>query len=325
MKPVRCVKVLLLNAEDDKDELRRRLLGACEALDISVSDVSGNVLTLDARRLTLVARNAEGKITKTDLGRKLLGLCSDNGIGLLVFDPLVEGQTGLDENSAEMTELIFALRDVARLLSIPVLIIHHSRKSGTDGDQDSSRGSSAITNACRTVLTLTPMARDDAASLLGKERIDDHWRFIRVSGAKSNYAARGLSKWLEIKSVAIGNGTPMDGDGTHTGDEVPMLVPADFGRAIDPQDWPRRQEFLRRLAAGRGQGKHFAISGPGNVYALLENDFGLTRKQSEPLIEALKAQGAIEEREYTKPDRHRAKGLFVAAHNKAEGSHEFQF
>ncbi len=119
----------------------------------------------------VVSEEAGGRPKRTQLFHHLTKVCQEREIALLIVDPLVEIHGGLDENSnVDMKEVAVALRDLARRCNMAVCAIHHNRKSAAAGDQDGARGASALVNAARVVLTMTPMSQDEAEAMLpGRE------------------------------------------------------------------------------------------------------------------------------------------------------------
>lgn len=77
--------------------------------------------------------------------KEIIGVCKENGIGLVIIDSMTRVNTG-DENSSKDTAIFFDKLRAFTRESIAVLIIHHNRKPGQGGYDASSdmRGSSDI-------------------------------------------------------------------------------------------------------------------------------------------------------------------------------------
>jgi len=254
-------KVLLLNAEDNIDELQRRLLSASEVMGIEPEALTDNVFTLDSDNIILIHRDVEDqKIKPTQLYNKIIDHIRMHRIGLLVVDPLIETHAYLDENSnVDMKALIMMLRRLARSCGIPVLIVHHSRKGATVGDQDGARGGSSLVNACRIVLTLDRMDQttfDKYHPPLEKEF------YVRVAGAKANYAGRQAESWLQLESVLLNNGDSSPG--------FKQVVFDELSPAFNPFDWEHRDAFLTIVRNGRGDGKYWSPAQTGKKEARLD-------------------------------------------------------
>ncbi len=290
--------VLVLNAEDDLDEQRRRLLGACDVMDVDPRLLAERLLTMQRESLVLVHRDPEdGKVKPSALYDRLARLIDEHKIGLVVIDPLVEAHVGMDENSnADMKELVIMLRRLARLRSIPLLIVHHSRKGASGGDQDGARGGSALVNACRVVVTLDRMSDEEhkrVRPLLPKER------YIRVTGAKANYAGRIGDRWLELVPVELA-----------TGDWSPGLRRIEFGQmdeGFDVQTWEHRDELLRIVGEGRDGGRLWSTTTSGRKSARLDaavaDRLGLDAGQARDVLARFESAGLIARAEHRGDDR----------------------
>jgi len=280
--------VLVLNAEDNIDEQRRRLLGACDVMGVDPRLLEGRLFTMDRESLVLVHRDPSDEVVKpSPLYDRLAELIEQHSIGLVVIDPLVEAHINLDENSnADMKELVIMLRRLARARDIPLLIVHHSRKGATSGDQDGARGGSALVNACRVVVTVERMSADEHGTIRPPE---DKERYIRVTGAKANYAGRIGDRWLELVPVELPNG-----------DWTPGFQRVEFGEigeGFDVHTWDHRDEFLQMVRDGRNSGKLWSSAATGKLDARLDAAvaarFGVDRGQAAKLVKRFADAGLI--------------------------------
>lgn len=164
-RPSHTGKVLLVETEEFRGVYAQRLasLGVKDE-DVLLPAPGGDLtylpnLATDAPLLTSIAQ-AEGCIA-------------------VVVDSLSGGHT-LDENSSEMRSVLLSLAQIASLLKIPILVVHHLRKRSSfepvNATLDRVRGSSAIPQFCRSVLGLwKPNEPDDS---------------VRVESLKCSFAAR---------------------------------------------------------------------------------------------------------------------------------------
>ncbi len=312
--------VLVLNAEDNIDEQRRRLLGACNVMGVDPRLLEGRLFTMDRESLVLVHRDPEdGKVKPSPLYDRLAALIREHEIGLVVIDPLVEAHIGMDENSnADMKELVVTLRRLARLREIPLLVVHHSRKGASGGDQDGARGGSALVNACRVVVTLDRMSDDEHKRInpaLPKER------YIRVTGAKANYAGRIGDRWLELLSVELA-----------TGDWSPGLRRIEFGQmdeGFDVQTWEHRDDLLRIVGEGRDGGRLWSTSLTSRKEARLDaavrERLGLDAKQAVDVLLRFESAGLIARATVRGDNRHTSEVWTLPGAEVPEGTAEIPF
>jgi hypothetical protein len=311
-KPDKPVKVLMINVEDDVDEQRRRNWACRQTLNCSDKEMqylTDRILTIVRTNYSLVSRNEQGVIGKTPFYAELLKICLDNDIGLMVFDPLVSLSRGLDENSAEMQELLDAVRELARDLKIPIIAVHHTSKSGVGGDQNAGRGSSVMSALARTVVTHETMSEKDGA--LFKVPAKDLWQYICVKVAKSNHGSRSGERWFKTVPVTM-----------PSGELVAALEAVTFEhKSVLDAKW--LDAFLTKVEAGRG-GNRYPVEGPVKYRAnqVLIDEHGLAPHAAEAAIKELIAEGVLEVREYNKTggDRHPAKGLFILNRPEKGGS-----
>ena len=303
-------RVLVLNAEDDLDEQRRRLLSATEVMDTAQEELADRLLVLDVARFELLHRppdSIDGAIQKTPLYNELVKLIRDEKIGLLIVDPLIETHAGLDENSnTDMKEVILGLRDLARLAGCCVMVVHHSRKGQVAGDQDSARGGSALVNACRVAVTLDPMSQEEARLLPPAEE-DERWRYVKLCGAKANYTGRGAERWLRLESVRLRN------NGSPEGDSSPGMVAVDLQGKGDLTD-KQRMRVLNEvdMAANSTSWLRASKSGSdGRLDLRMMKILNIGKEVAGQFMKQLLNDGWVVEEEVTGQDRHKRKGLVV--------------
>lgn len=312
--------VLVLNAEDNIDEQRRRLLGACDVMDVDPRLLEGRLFTMDRETLVLVHRDpADDMVKPSPLYGRLAELIAENNIGLVVIDPLVEAHINLDENSnADMKELVLMLRRLARQREIPLLIVHHSRKGATSGDQDGARGGSALVNACRVVVTVERMNEAEHTSISPPQPKE---RYIRITGAKANYAGRIGDRWLELVPIELPNG-----------DETPgfrRVVFGEVGDGFDVRTWEHSDELLRLVRDGRGGGKFWSSKPTGPRAARLDAEiserFCLDAKQAKDVLARFRDAGLIALGEQRGDDRKLSEVWVLPGTELPEGTAEIPF
>ena len=121
-QPPRRGRVLLFAAEDAPRIVRQRLESLCRVRDLDLSSLDIFVITTDMLRLDVPTH------------QKLLATTIANvEPDLLILDPLVRLHA-IDENRAgEVAQLLGYLRSLQRSLGTAILLVHHTRKSGSPG------------------------------------------------------------------------------------------------------------------------------------------------------------------------------------------------
>lgn len=158
-------KVCLLNFEDDAFDIQQRgnaILRRFSALNPNEENLF--VASMSGRTLSLL--NSRGEIHEKDV-LWLKEQCK--GMSLLILDPLSHLHTA-DENSAsQMSKLVQVLKGVGQETGTGIIISHHTSKaSALNGQADlqqSARGSSALVDASRIVMTLHKPKEGDSFTL----------------------------------------------------------------------------------------------------------------------------------------------------------------
>lgn len=157
-------KVCLLNFEDDRFDIEQR--GNAVLRHFTSLEPTGNLFVASMSGYTLSLLNGKGETGDEDV-RWLKEQCRD--MRLVVLDPLSHLHTA-DENSAsQMSKMIQILKGVGQETGTAILVAHHTGKNavlnGQGGLQQSARGSSALVDASRVVMTLQRLKETDSFSL----------------------------------------------------------------------------------------------------------------------------------------------------------------
>lgn len=190
--------VLIVNREDDREEMHRRLLGMQHA---QPGPAEHGVGVLNRPSVTLVMRDENGALARTSFHTELIGHIRDSGAVMVVLDPMIELAGNLDENSnVDMNFLVETLRDVAIAGNCAVLLIHHTRKGAAAGDMDGMRGGSAIAGRVRAANTLDRMSDDAKRRLLDLDEQENAHNYRVLHSAKQNYSETGTAHWLVFRA-----------------------------------------------------------------------------------------------------------------------------
>lgn len=214
-------KVLILCAEDDTDEIHRRIYAITnyvrnkiiESKDIY--NIEGYTLSteeFDARlrenlfvksllgRDNLLTEDSVKGVTKTKTLGKLIRTANEiDDLKLIVVDPISRFRGG-EENSAEdATRFVEALEHICQLTGATVLASHHankdSQKSSGSGEQFASRGSSALTDGVRWQMNMSTMSEQQAGK--DNNKTIDRQNLVHITIPKSNYSRPFGEAWLK--------------------------------------------------------------------------------------------------------------------------------
>lgn len=226
----RC-RVLIVSLEDDKDELKRRVLAAMLHHKIDWADVKG-WLFLSAPGAAggkLLATDKGGRPVVGQLAANIEAVVSARKIDLVMLDPFVKTHAEEENANSIIDEVAQVLTDLAAKHNIAIDAPHHVSKGPADpGNADRGRGASAMKDAARLVNTLTTMSTDEAKTYGIKE--EDRRLHIRVDNGKVNITRHlGAAKWFRLVGVRLGNGNATYPNGDDVQTVQPWTPPATWG------------------------------------------------------------------------------------------------
>ena len=287
--------VLYLAAEDDRDDVHRRLRSITDSM---IPFFDGDQNTLDgylqnaSRHLHVLSRVgkpnlltvADGKeVSRTNRVEQLIEAANRlTDLKLIIIDP-VKRFAGGDENSQEdMTRFVETLEHVRQQTGTNVLALHHANKASqrtdTGLDQGASRGASALTDAVRWQANMIKMDEQAAALYnIPPERVG---HYVAFGVSKTNYTAPLGRVWLErqtggaLQHVELREDAPVGRSNTHHLEALDNIV----------------QVVRQRQQMGQ-------LVSPRNLltdYSGIDGPIGVSARQLQPLIDELIAAGRVQ-------------------------------
>ena len=191
--------VLLLAAEDDIDQIHRRLHNCVNTLSSITQDNVTFNQRLDKNLFikSMVAENnlmthavRGGEVTQTDYADRLIATVADlPDLKLIIVDPASRFRGGDENASQDATRFVEALEKVAKATGAAVIVVHHMNKnsaSSSEQTQDASRGSSAFTDGVRWQMNLATFTTKEASEYGIPD--DERGSYLSVTNTKNNYA-----------------------------------------------------------------------------------------------------------------------------------------
>jgi hypothetical protein len=206
VQPAGCLRVLLINLEDNRKEMNRRIRAVMKFYGLRKADVGDRLFVIAKGEWRLrLALYRRGELT---YGRtsKLVDFLKANKIDVLSVDPLRKTHRVRENDNGDMGFLIEVFEDIAEEASCAVHLWHHNRKSNSgETTIDSARGASALIDAPRSaeILETLPQETADKFNISSKQR-----RFyFRCYNGKVNFAPPvEESHWFELHNVRLSNG-----------------------------------------------------------------------------------------------------------------------
>ncbi len=213
--------VIVYNAEDDLDEMRRRLNAAQTHYRVSPKDMKHEIILwsgLDGTNLILLERDEKRRLVRAPGLAMLRKIILEHRAVLAFLDPQINLATGIDENSNDdMNRLLQEITNLAAETRCCIGVTHHTTKQSRQraGDMGAGRGAFAQVGKVRSAYTLTNVTGDDdVEKALGLTTSDG---LMRLENAKLSYSQKLRPTFYRKKVVNIGNGSssfcsnPFDG------------------------------------------------------------------------------------------------------------------
>jgi hypothetical protein len=306
----RC-RVLILSFEDDRNELKRRVLAARKHYGIRAEDLKGWLFLSCPKGLKLVEMR-DGARAVGALGPALRRAIERRRPDLVILDPFVKLHALEENDNSAMDYIVDLLTQIANEYNIAIDSPAHTRKGAVAaGDADARRGASAARDAGRLDCTLIPMSEAEAEAF-GVD-LDARRSYLRLDNAKVNLLPPARkAQWFELVSVPLDNAT----DDYPDGDWVQTVRPWTPSDAWDGLDAEIQNKILDAINAGTSDGRRYSSHGAAKDRAawpvVQEHVPDRTEAQCQEILQTWLKNGALYPDDYEDPVQRRAqKGLFV--------------
>lgn len=147
-------RVIYMSAEDDDDELHRRLDDILRAERLTYDDLSGLTMRSLAGEDALLAVDSQMSLMRSELFKELDGRAADESPRLVVIDTLADVYPANENDRAKVRQFIGILRGLALKRGCAVLLLGHPSLTGLNSGTGAS-GSTAWNNSVRSRLYLS--------------------------------------------------------------------------------------------------------------------------------------------------------------------------
>ena len=209
---VKC-KSVVYNGEDDRAEQSRRLYAVCQMYNLDYAEVKNQVVLLSSADIDMRLVSAQGRVPVLNdaVVNQLIGFASNEDVGLIVYDPLVDIHDVDEGDNPHMNFVMKTIQRVAREANVASLVLHHTTKAGQSrqedrvGNMDISRGASGIVYKSRISFTLMNASTQDCEEYGLQDAERNTW--VRMDDAKMNLAlASGDATWFRKEGCKIPSG-----------------------------------------------------------------------------------------------------------------------
>lgn len=175
---------IYLSAEDDLDEIHRRLASICGASGINLARLADLQILPRAGEDAVLARRADGGVRATDLCKAVDKLIQPINPRAIFIDTAADTFGGDENAKAEVRPFITILRGLAMRTGAAVVLLAHPSIAGMASGRGAS-GNTAWVNSVRSLLYMTRPAGD------GGEAGDPDLRVLEQK--KSNHSRIGTA------------------------------------------------------------------------------------------------------------------------------------
>jgi RecA-family ATPase len=281
--------VIYMSAEDDDEELHRRVDDILRADGRTYDDVAGLTLRSLAGEDALLAIESQVSLMASELFKELDKRAADEAPALIVIDTLADVYPANENDRAKVRQFIGILRGLALKRDCAVLLLGHPSLTGLNSGSGTS-GSTAWNNSVRSRLYLSRIA-DDGYETDPDRRV--------MTTMKANYGRVGGEthmKWTNGVFVAEVAETGLD-----------KLASGAKAQRV----------FMKLLATFTDQGRQVNHKGgttyAPNLFAKHPDSEGMTKRALGGAMETLLSAGKVIIQEEGPPSKRRS---FLA---KAEG------
>lgn len=153
-------KALVISAEDDKDELHRRMADIVRANGIALADLKNlHMRSLAGEDALLATLGADGRLTASALYREVCKAVAEVRPKLIILDTLADLFPGNENDRTQARQFISLMRKLAITSHCAVVLLAHPSLSGISSGSGTS-GSAGWNNSVRSRLYLERVKDD---------------------------------------------------------------------------------------------------------------------------------------------------------------------
>jgi hypothetical protein len=298
----RC-RVLIVSLEDDRDELRRRILAVLKHHRIERSEVKGWLfyVTPGANAGRLLEMDKAGRMVLGQLAATIETIVAARDIDIVSIDPFVKSHSVEENTNSAIDKVVQVLTDLSYKYNIAVDAPHHISKGPADpGNADRGRGASAMKDAGRLVYTLTRMNETEAEAFGIRE--EERPLFIRVDSGKVNIARPATqATWFRLVGIPLDNGNTL----YPNGDEVQTVEPWVPPNAWADMDNNLLNRILTAIDAGLPDGNRYTDRSNADAReawnVVIKHAPQKTEAQAKEMIKTWVRMEVLVSRPYTNP------------------------
>lgn len=274
--------VWLVNLEDPREELERRIAAVCLHYDIDPAEIDGRLYVDSGREAEVViARSTrQGVEVCAPCVRQIEREIAERGVDALIVDPFVACHEVPENDNGAINVVVKQWARLADRTGCAIELVHHTRKAGAGQAEttvEDGRGAGALLAGVRSARVLNGMSQSEATEW----GITERRLYFRVDNGKANLAPpASQAKWRRLVDVDLENGP------AGFSDRVGVPVAWEPPSAFDGVEVHHLQEVQRRVAAGDYKASEQASDWVGHLVADVLG-WNLSDTQTKPRVKKL--------------------------------------
>ena len=283
-------RVWYISAEDDRNEIDRRIAAHCQHHNVKPMDLTKCFYVDDKTSFPLkIAKMGRNGVAFDDQALAEFESAIERAkIDIVILDPFISFHYLPENDTAAMDALVKRLGDIAMRRQCCIELSHHVRKPSMGQVEITvydARGAGAIVNAVRSCRVLNQMPRTSAE--IARINPEDRFAYIRIDPGKRNMAPPESARWGRLVNVEIGNGDRVQALEKWT---YPIDVTTD-----DDMTWLRvvlAEKALRASSQaddwlGHKVGERFSLNSTENKNDIITINRKISRWEKEGLIQGV--------------------------------------
>jgi hypothetical protein len=220
-------RVAIINNEESRDELERRIEATCKHFKVPLEAIADSLFLysgVDAEKIIVATADRNGKVTSTVYTARLREEILSLKLDVVILDPFVQIHYVEESSNEQISRVLVQVRamGIGDEHRAAIHIVHHTRKappgnSTQAGDMQAARGASSMGGEAHFFFTLTDMSDEDGEKLNIIE--EERNKYIRLDDAKAKMGPAGKVRWFQRHGVIMPYGL--------VGEEIGVLVPRD--------------------------------------------------------------------------------------------------
>jgi hypothetical protein len=208
--PTGPLRVWVINMEDPREEIERRIAAICLHYGVTAADIGGRLFVDTAREhdLVIVATVNGRAVTMPRVIDGLIEAIRLRGVDVLSVDPLIHSHAVAENDNTAMALVMKSWAEVAERAACAVEIAHHIRKNGgQETSAEDMRGAAAMLGAVRSARLITTMSVEESKRFDIPEHARRFYLWANPSGKPSMAPPVSRRDWYYMEGVNLNNGT----------------------------------------------------------------------------------------------------------------------